>query len=56
MEELNQKSVNGVKGECELRKHLDFVHPVSGFPPDILHDLLEGAIPIELALSPRFHT
>lgn len=54
VEELSQnqalKSVNGVKGECVLSKHLAFFHPVTGFPPDILHDLFEGVIPIELSL------
>ena len=54
VEELHQnqalKSVNGVKRECILSKHLAFFHPMTGFPPDILHDLFEGVIPIELAL------
>lgn len=44
------KTVNGVKGECVLSKHLAFFHSVTGFPPDILHDLFEGVIPVELAL------
>lgn len=54
LEELRQganlKSVNGVKSECVLGKHLLFFHPITGFPPDILHDLLEGVIPVELSL------
>lgn len=54
VKELHQnqalKSVNGVKRECVLSKHLAFFHPVTGFPPDILHYLFEGVIPIELAL------
>lgn len=54
VDELHQnpalKSVSGVKGECVLSKHLSFFHPVTGFPPDILHDLFEGVIPIELSL------
>lgn len=57
LEELNQnqaiKSVNGVKRECVLSKHLSAFHPVTGFPPDILHDFFEGVIPIELALCLR---
>lgn len=57
LEELNQnqaiKSVNGVKRECVLSKHLTFFHPVTGFPPDILHDFFEGVIPVELALCLR---
>lgn len=39
-----------MKGECVLSKHLSFFHPVTGFPPDILHNLFEGVIPIELSL------
>lgn len=43
-------SVNGVKQECVLSKHLASFHPVTGFPPDILHDFFEGVIPVELSL------
>lgn len=54
LEELRQganlKSANGVKSECVLGKHLLFFHPITGVPPDILHDLLEGVIPVELSL------
>ena len=54
LEELKQggnlKSVKGVKSECVLGKHLLFFHPITGFPPDLLHDLLEGVIPVELSL------
>ncbi len=39
----------GVKGRCVLNE-LDHFHSVTGFPPDILHDLLEGVIPVEMAL------
>lgn len=55
-------SVNGVKQECVLSKHLASFHPVTGFPPDILHDFFEGVIPVELSLclkdliSKRFFT
>lgn len=42
VDELKQnptlKSVNGVKRKCVLSKHLTSFHPVTGFPPDILHD------------------
>lgn len=41
LEELkasNEQSVNGVKRECVLTKHLSYLHPGTGFPPDILHD------------------
>lgn len=33
-----------------LRQKLQYFHPITGFPPDILHDLLEGIVPLELAL------
>lgn len=40
----------GVKDICPLRKALQHFHPITGFPPDILHDLFEGIVPVELAL------
>lgn len=40
----------GVKSECALSKALQHFHPITGFPPDILHDLFEGILPVELAL------
>lgn len=40
----------GVKGPCVLRDNLEHFHTVTGFPPDIMHDLLEGIIPIEMSL------
>lgn len=40
----------GVKNSCVLSDHLSYFHPITGFPPDILHDLLEGVVPVELAL------
>ncbi len=43
-------NVQGVKGECVLQTHLAFFHPVTGFPPDALHDLFEGIVPYELSL------
>lgn len=51
VEELKQnqtlRSVHGVKRECVLRKHLAAFHPVTGLPPDILHDFF---VPVELAM------
>lgn len=41
---------SGVQGACVLRQGLPYFHTVTGFPPDILHDLLEGIVPVELAL------
>ena len=40
----------GVKGGCVLRESLNYFHTITGFPPDILHDLLEGIVPMELSL------
>lgn len=39
----------GVKKECVLCTHLSFFHPIRGFPPDVLHDTLEGIVPSELS-------
>lgn len=50
LESSDKQSVNGVKQVCVLSKHLSYFHPVTGFPPDILHDLFEGVIPVELCL------
>ena len=43
------KSVEGVKRDCVLNK-LSYFHCVTGFPPDFLHDLLEGIVPFEICL------
>lgn len=40
----------GVKRSCPLTDKLHHFHFVSGYPPDILHDLFEGIVPRELAL------
>lgn len=39
----------GVKSECVLTKTLSHFHIVSGFPPDVDHDVHEGIVPFELA-------
>jgi len=41
----------GVKRQCPFSEKLDHFHVTSGYPPDVLHDLLEGIVPVELALS-----
>lgn len=41
----------GVKKQCALSEKLQHFHVTSGYPPDVLHDLLEGVVPLELALS-----
>lgn len=38
----------GVKSSCIRSENLKHFHVVDGFPPDILHDLLEGIVPFEL--------
>lgn len=40
----------GVKGSCPLSESLQHFHVVTGYPPDLLHNLLEGIVPMELAL------
>lgn len=40
----------GVKANNCFAQHLEYFHTTSGFPPDILHDFLEGVVPMELAL------
>lgn len=38
----------GVKHSCVLSDRLSYFHPIPEFPPDILHDLFEGVVPVEL--------
>ena len=40
----------GVKKGCPITEKLSHFHFVTGYPPDLLHDLFEGIIPLELAL------
>lgn len=40
----------GVKKVCSFTEKLKHFHFVTGYPPDVLHDLLEGIIPLELAI------
>lgn len=40
----------GVKRACPLTENLEHFHVVTGYPPDILHDLFEGIVPTELSL------
>ncbi|XP_034087444.1 uncharacterized protein LOC117556249 isoform X1 [Gymnodraco acuticeps] len=39
----------GVKKQCVLTEHLSHFHVTTGYPPDIVHDLFEGVVPVELA-------
>lgn len=50
LESETPANIFGVKGTCVLSESLQHFHPISGFPPDLLHDLLEGTVPVELAL------
>lgn len=42
--------IYGVKGACPSTENLEHFHSVSGYPPDILHDILEGIVSAELSL------
>lgn len=46
----------GVKRSCPLSDRLKHFHFVSGYPPDVLHDLFEGIVPRELALCIQIFT
>lgn len=41
-------SVDGVKRDCALNR-LSHFHTIQGFPPDFMHDVLEGVVPKELS-------
>lgn len=41
---------HGVKRLCAIMQRLNNFHVTAGFPPDVLHDLFEGIVPVELAL------
>lgn len=45
----NNTQYLGVKQDCVFAKRLSHFHVVSGFPPDIAHDLFEGIVPVEVA-------
>lgn len=45
----NLKSLDGVKRDSVLN-NLSYFHCMRGFPPDFLHYLLEGIVPLELCL------
>jgi len=56
------ESCFGVKTSCVLTDSLSHFNVTSGYPPDIVHDLFEGIVPVELArcinvlLSKKFFT
>ena len=43
-------STFGVKTDCVFHEFLNTFHVTSALPPDISHDLLEGVVPVEIAL------
>lgn len=38
---------HGVKKHCTVTQRLSHFHVTTGYPPDILRDLLEGIVPLE---------
>ena len=46
---IDASCVDGLKRVCPLSRLAHF-HPAKGFPPDFLHDVLEGIVPVELCL------
>lgn len=40
----------GVRGQCPLTSILEHFHVIGGYPPDILHDVFEGVVPVELSV------
>lgn len=54
VQDVLQASTNakkyGVKESCPLTETLKHFHVVNGYPPDILHDFLEGIVPLELVV------
>ena len=50
LEENSLKNFYGVKNTCVLSEKLTNFTVTSGFPPDIVHDLFEGIVPVEISL------
>lgn len=38
-----------MKKDCIFTKNLSNFHVIFGYPPDLIHDIFEGIIPVELA-------
>lgn len=49
LEDEAMNNCYGVKQNCALTEKLSHFHVLTGYPPDILHDLFEGIVPVELA-------
>lgn len=39
-----------LSGACQLNENVDHFHVVTGYPPEIMHDVFEGVVSIELSL------
>ncbi|XP_059898811.1 uncharacterized protein LOC132461193 isoform X1 [Gadus macrocephalus] len=50
LEEESLVNCFGVKRRCVLSEKLTHFNVTTGFPPDIVHDLFEGIVPVEVAL------
>lgn len=50
LEENSLNNYHGVKSKCALSEKLTTFNVTSGFPPDIVHDLFEGIVPLEISL------
>lgn len=49
-QQSNASHVSGLKRNSELNEKINNFHVTKGLPPDIVHDLLEGIVPFEIAL------
>ena len=49
LEENSLNNCYGVKSKCVLSGKLTIFIVTIGFPPDIVHDLFEGIVPVELS-------
>jgi len=50
LQDPNSGRNTGVRSQCPLTANLEHFHVIGGYPPDILHDVFEGIVPIELSL------
>ncbi len=44
----------GVKNACPLTENLSYFHCVTGYPPDILHNIFEGIVPWNWVCASEF--
>lgn len=55
LEENSLNNCYGVKTKCVLSEKLTTFNVTCSFPPDIVHDLFEGIVPVEISLSDCIH-